>query len=196
MDNLKLNILDGEEERELRIPKNKYKDIFEFAENLQKEVEDCVSGKTDKRAIESTTLLENEDFLNEIKIVESSNTQIFINKNEADCGSLLIKNITEFENHFLKLGISAKNRLYVIESSLPVDDRKFFDEINLSSSSLTSFVNSFTATLMELDDFYANMHTIDTLCYVVDQPNLKSNTRTIKFSKSLKISTYVLVLIY
>lgn len=130
-------------------------------------------------------MLENEDFLNEIKDLEKQNIIIIIDKSEIENGTIVLKNISGYEKHYLKIGISDKNRLFVLESSLPVDDRKFFDNINFTSNTLTSFVSIFTTTLKELDDFYANMNTIDTLCYVVEpeHPTTKSNIRIIKYSK-------------
>lgn len=77
----------------------------------------------------------------------------------------------------MQLSITKGLDVVVSQHSLP-DQHKWFQ----STGTLTNYLNEFTKSLEQLEEFYSNINTIDELCFVVDpfQPSTKINFRIFK----------------
>ncbi|XP_037028246.1 uncharacterized protein LOC119068667 isoform X2 [Bradysia coprophila] len=143
-------------------------EVNEFFNKFNVAVNVCHEGPV----INETTLQrKRNDILTELTLLRSQHTyDIAV---ASDFTTIRFSDFT----HYLTLSITKDLDVIPLEHSLP-DQHKWFQ----STGTVTSYLNEFTKSLEELDEFYSNLNAIDELCFVVDplQPSTKNNFRIFK----------------
>ncbi|XP_037028244.1 E3 ubiquitin-protein ligase FANCL isoform X1 [Bradysia coprophila] len=146
-------------------------EVNEFFNKFNVAVNVCHEGPV----INETTLQrKRNDILTELTLLRSQHTyDIAV---ASDFTTIRFSDFT----HYLTLSITKDLDVIPLEHSLP-DQHKWFQ----STGTVTSYLNEFTKSLEELDEFYSNLNAIDELCFVVDplQPSTKNNFRIFKIDE-------------
>lgn len=98
----------------------------------------------------------------------------------ATCDQIKIIPVNDYDSHHLILQLDENLSVTVLAHSLP-ESEKFFKPINTIEMHSATFFN----LLEQMENFYAQMNTIDELTYVVDPEvvTTKHNHRVIKLGE-------------
>lgn len=107
----------------------------------------------------------------------SSKRKVFIN---TECDQIKIVPVGDYDTHYLILSLDEHLNVSILEHSLP-ENEKYFKSIGTIDTYSSAFFN----LLQQMEEFYAQMNTIDELTYVVDPEEIttKCNYRVIKLGK-------------
>lgn len=109
----------------------------------------------------------------------------------SDYSRIRISDIVNYDGHYLNFEFNDSSDVMIASHSLPETDS--INSLFKQFRTIDSHLNTFLSVLVELNEFYNNMFTIDELCLVVDPVEIttKSNTRTFKIEGGIYIKIIV-----